>query len=133
METTPNLSHTAHSSFLHCWKVERREIAATAVSKIKSPAMFPAVPGCQQDVCMAESASVSSKVTGGRLGVLFSIATKACPGNKTDSLLKTGVQNYSQVFIPEKVQPCLLLACLKAQKEQNQPFFPLWIQLFLYL
>lgn len=81
---------TALSYIAGRWKEERQ---LPAMSKIKSPAMFPAVSVCQQDVCTGESISVSNKVKQqvGDLQCFFSIATKACPGNKTDQLFKTRV------------------------------------------
>lgn len=67
----------------------------------------------------------------------LTLQQKPAPEIKQTSFLKQEFSNKSAElqpgFVPEKVQPCLLLGCLKAQKEQNQPLLPLWIQLFLYL
>lgn len=82
---------------------------------------------------MGESSSVRDKEKQqlGDLQCFSALQQRPAPEIKQTSFLKQECKIMAR-FFPEKVQPCLLLACVKAQKEQNQPFLPLWIQLFFY-
>lgn len=79
--------------------------------------------------------AIRNSMGGGTAG-LFSIVQRAALGRKMSNFLKR-VQNYSRFLLVKSSnavsQLCLPLACVKTQREQNQPCLPLWIQLFFYV
>lgn len=99
--------------------------------------MFPPASVCEQDVCIGERAWVSNeeKQQVGELQCFSAVQQRPAQEITQPNFLNqecriTAIFHCSSDAVSP---PCLLLACVKAPREQNQPSLPLWVQLIFYV